>query len=134
MTCATIGCRNSPRKGRRHCHKCSKRQYRQQHAMLSAYQRLKDGARRRGKLFDLTFEQFEQFAIRTQYMTKRGIYKHSYHIDRIREDRGYTIDNIQVLTNSENIRKSLRYRYNDEERRMEFKVTVSKPSEDEVPF
>lgn len=57
------------------------------------------------KEFKLTFEEFKKFAIETNYIQGKGKNKTSYHIDRIDETKGYTIDNIQVLTNSENVKK-----------------------------
>jgi len=56
-------------------------------------------------VFTLTIEQFKQFCTRTEYLLYKGITKSGYTIDRINHERGYEIDNIQVLTNSENVKK-----------------------------
>lgn len=98
---------------------------------------LRDNAKRRGKIFELTFEQFETFAIKTQYYKKKGIYSDNYHIDRIDESKGYTIDNIQVLTNSANIKKFLSYKYDDHARRMVANVSIQRyenTPDPNVPF
>lgn len=85
--------------------------------MELAYTTLRCNARRRGKEFTLTLDQFKQFCIKTEYLAGRGRTKTGYHIDRIEDDKGYTIDNIQKLTNTENItkenkrRKILKYDY-----------------------
>lgn len=73
--------------------------------MRDAYLNLKSNAKRRGKVFELTFDQFREFASQCQYIKKKGRTANSYHIDRIDETKGYTIDNIQLLTNIENIQK-----------------------------
>lgn len=91
-----------------------------------AYQTLKDNAKRRGKVFELTFEQFCEFAIKTDYIAKKGIKKNSIHIDRIKEEVGYIIDNIQPLTNSQNIKKYLKYYWDEHNRKMIFEFKTYK--------
>lgn len=73
--------------------------------MKAAFQNLRANAKRRGKEFSLTFDQFKKFAIETNYLAGKGRTSKSFHIDRINEDEGYHIDNIQILTNSENVKK-----------------------------
>lgn len=70
------------------------------------YNSLKCNARRRGKPFDLTFIQFSKFCIDSNYMKLKGKTKNQYSIDRIDPTKGYSIDNIQILTVSENSTKS----------------------------
>ena len=61
---------------------------------------------------------------------KRGIKFTSFQID---EQGGYSIDNIQILTNSKNVKKFLDYRYNGG--KMEFKTVTLKPAViDNCPF
>jgi hypothetical protein len=111
------------------------RDYRRNNPLRYAYMTLRDNSKRRGKFFDLTFEQFCAFAVETEYMLKKGIFQKSYHIDRIREEDGYTLDNIQVLTNEDNVKKYLRYHYDDYERRMEFSTeTVKQLQTNDNPF
>jgi hypothetical protein len=66
--------------------------------MRASYNTLRYNAKRRGKAFDLTFEQFKEFCRKTNYINKKGKTASSYSIDRIRPAEGYTVDNIQVLT------------------------------------
>jgi hypothetical protein len=87
------------------CFKHYRQLIRQENPLKYAYQTLKDNAKRRGKEFSLTLEQFEKFAVKTAYMHRKGRGRFSYTIDRIDPDKGYTPDNIQVLTNSDNVRK-----------------------------
>lgn len=81
------------------------RAYRQAHPIRAAYLNLKHNARRRGKEFSLTLEEFETFArkIILHYGKKRDC--NTWSIDRIDPRRGYSLDNIQTLTLSENTRK-----------------------------
>jgi hypothetical protein len=72
-----------------------------------AYRKLKSNAKRRGIFFDLTVEQFKAFCYKTQILLGRGIYADSYHVDRIRDELGYTAGNLQKLTNRENAQKEV---------------------------
>lgn len=131
MTCQTPGCHNKARKHRHFCSACSQRKTRAKNKIKYAWNVLKTNAKRRGKLFDLTFEQFQQFAIETEYLTKKGIHKTSYHIDRINENIGYTIDNLQLLTNSQNVKKYLKWHWDELDHKMKYKVETSINTDDE---
>lgn len=126
--CKTPGCRNNARPSGAACHTC------QAHGNPAryAYRHLKANAKRRGKEFSLTLEQFTAFAIETQYLDKRGKTATSYTIDRIDPTRGYHADNIQVLTNRENVQKQARElrtsgEWNPETRQMEFYTYAGPP-------
>lgn len=81
------------------------RQYRQAHPIRAAYLNLKHNARRRGKEFLLTLEQFEKYCrpVTLHYGAKRN--KDTYSIDRRDPRRGYSLDNIQILTLEQNTKK-----------------------------
>ena len=89
------------------------------------------------KIFSLIFEEFLQFCKETEYMQRKGVTKFSLHIDRIVENRGYTYDNIQALTNTDNIEKYLKWRDRDISGKniftVEMGVRVGKESDD-CPF
>ena len=70
-----------------------------------AYHNLKGNAKRRGKEFKLTLKEFREFCIATGYINKKGKTKRKMSIDRIDCTKGYSIDNLQVLTVSANSRK-----------------------------
>lgn len=76
--------------------------------MRNTYLNMKGNAKRRGKLFDLTFEQFKEFAIEVNLLHKRGRTSKSYTVDRKENDKGYTLGNLQMLTYGENSRKGMR--------------------------
>ena len=126
VKCETKHCTNTAAYGKL-CGKCKSAKYRKEHPVKAAYSILKENAKRRKKEFDLTFEQFEAFAIRTGYMKKKGIFSESFHIDRINEAGGYTIDNLQVLTNAQNVRKYLKYSWDEHNRKMMFTTEIHKP-------
>lgn len=100
--CEERFCSRKAQKGRRLCGKHRIAKWRKDHPMKACYKNLKDNAKRRGKFFDLTFEQFEKFAISVDLIKKRGRSSESYTVDRIDNDKGYTIENIQVLTKGAN--------------------------------
>lgn len=133
--CKTKNCRKPKYRGN-YCHSCQKKKYKEKHPVKYAYTVLKNNAKRRGKEFELTLEQFEKFCIKTNYLVGRGIYKESYHIDRIDESKGYTIDNIQVLTNSQNIKKYLTYSYDANGKPNYFRSVkhIENDKSDEYPF
>lgn len=79
--------------------------------VLVVYQKLRSNAKRRGKVFTLTLDYFRQFCADTDYIRLKGISGDSLTIDRIDPWRGYEDGNIQVLTNTENIKKRYTERY-----------------------
>jgi len=111
MKCSTLHCRNKKAKGRTICHKCKARRYKENNPYQAAYQNLRGNAKRRGKVFEITFEQFKEFCYKTDYIKKRGTSKTGLHIDRIDETGPYSIENIQALENSDNVKKYLDYNY-----------------------
>jgi hypothetical protein len=122
--CVTKHCRKPGYRGN-YCHSCSKRRYKERHPERYAYTVLRNNAKRRGKEFDLTYEQFLEFAVKSGYIAGRGIYKESLHIDRIDESKGYTMDNIQVLTNTQNIKKYMTYNYDQNGVPCDFRINKS---------
>jgi len=103
--CITPYCRKPQRKkGGGYCSKCSMRVWRACNPMRAKFAILKDRARRKKVPFDLTLEWLEAFIIRTGYNSEL------HHIDRKVTWGGYTKDNLQVLSISENIAKGNRER------------------------
>lgn len=121
MSCKQCGT-DKTIKGRRICYSCRYKSYKERNPYRLAYTRLRGHAKARGKEFDLTFEQFKAFCINSNYLNCKGVRKESYHIDRIDETKGYTVDNIQLLTNTENVRKYINFVTIDENGRKVFKT------------
>lgn len=115
------GCQHNAKKS---CNTCNSRRHRYNNPMRYAYDNLKHNCyRRKGRhFFELTFEEFKQYAIETKYLLYKGITKKSYHIDRRDPTMGYFIGNIRPLPNDINSSKphtkQLVYEWNDEEGRM----------------
>lgn len=127
--CSSADCQKPARPKRTQCPTCSAHG----NPARYAYRHLKANAKRRGKDFTLTFAQFEAFAIETRYLAKCGKSATSYTIDRIDPTRGYHADNIQALTNRENVLKQAREQrtvneFNPETGRREFFTIALPPS------
>jgi len=69
------------------------------------YNSLKSNAKRRGKDFDLTLEEFRIFCEETGYIDNKGKRKDSATIDRKDASKGYSLGNLQILSLEENSRK-----------------------------
>lgn len=108
--CQNKHCRKLAAKDRSICHSCKMKNYKESHPVEYAYQVLKNNAKRRNKEFTLTLDQFKKFCYETGVLHGRGRESTSYHIDRIDDTKGYTADNIQVLTNAQNVLKEHRRR------------------------
>lgn len=131
--CLTPGCSGITKKGK-YCNTCYGRRYRLKYPYKYAYQTLKDNAKRRKKLFTLTFDEFKEFAKAVDYLAKKGITAQSMHIDRIEETGGYTKDNIQPMQNRDNIRKYLSYYWDEQSRKMIFNTETRKDAYSDTPF
>lgn len=134
--CTAAGC-TKPAATRGLCHAHAKREYAQRNPLRYCYNSLKQNAKRRGKEFTLSFDEFAAFAVKTDYINKRGKNSESYTIDRIDPTKGYSADNIQVLTNAQNVRKYARIDAHWDGRQMSFftsVTTVATGPTDDCPF
>lgn len=102
MKCINSGCNSKREKGRRLCSKCIKRKYREKYPIKTSYQILRDNAKRRGKEFKLTFEEFKGLCEDSGYIEGKGIYKDCLTIDRKDPLQGYEIGNLEVIKQIEN--------------------------------
>jgi hypothetical protein len=97
---------NKRSQGRMLCSTCRSTKQRQQNPLKYYYSTLRFNAKRRNKSFSLTLEEFKAFCDKTNYLKfKKGRNADSITIDRIVASKGYEAGNIQVLTNSANVRK-----------------------------
>jgi len=96
-------------KHKKTCCSCNYKQKKKSNPIRIAYTSLKNHAKERGKDFSLTLNQFKEFCVKSNYLNCKGIEKFSYHIDRIDERKGYEIGNIQLLTNTENVIKYIKF-------------------------
>jgi hypothetical protein len=87
------------------CITCESRLWRANHPDRAAYREIKNRAKRRGQIFNITFEQFCATPRFEEYLTRRGTGIDELHLDRIRVAEGYVLGNLQVITTLENLRK-----------------------------
>jgi hypothetical protein len=100
--CSTVGCGNTPQKGRRYCQSCNNRKWRQKHPIKAAFNNLKQNAKRRGIWFDLTFQAFKRFCKDTAYVKLKGTGPDDMTIDRVIPAKGYVDGNLQMISKAEN--------------------------------
>jgi len=84
------------------CQKHYLQYWRARNPIKYAYNNIKNRANQRGRIFDLTINEFKEFCLKTGYISSKGITKDSMTIDRIDPSKGYTKDNIRAITKSEN--------------------------------
>jgi hypothetical protein len=89
--------------------------WRKRNPFKAAWRQMVDKCRRKRRHLGLTYEQFEEFCRATGYTDGSGRHRHNLHIDRIDPRKGYTVDNIQALTCTENTAKGNRERHFCEE-------------------
>lgn len=85
------------------------KKYRENNPQRYAYMTLRDNAKRRGKEFTITFEEFQRFCYRYKYIGKKGRTRDGYGVDRKDETKGYTLGNMRILKNGNNVRKYKTY-------------------------
>ena len=103
--CHVWGCKNKKGNKKGYCNKHHNEHQRSNNPEGFHYSRLKQRAKRREKTFDLTLDEFKKFCKETGYIDKKGKSKHSASLDRIDPEKGYSYNNIQLLTVSQNSKK-----------------------------
>lgn len=102
--CQAHGCK-SKAVNDRFCSKHRKRYTKEKDPAAYFFEILRSNAKRRKKDFTLTLEEFRLFCTETGYLEAKGKKPKSLTIDRKDHTKGYSYDNIQVLTLTENVRK-----------------------------
>lgn len=105
--CPVSRCRRYKGQKKKLCHKHHAQQQKENNPVGYTYTILKQNAKRRGKVFTLTVEDFREFCTETNYLELKGRTKHEMSIDRIDHLRGYEKGNLQILTVSENVTKHI---------------------------
>lgn len=106
--CISRGCKKKRGALRSVCY--MHRQRGRKNTVAYVFNALRGNAKRRGKSFSLTLDQFKEWIAENDYMERRGRSIFSLAIDRVDPSKGYEVGNIQILTSGANIRK----RYVDE--------------------
>lgn len=104
--CCAIRCTQAPveKKGGL-CHKHYRRKRKSSDPVSIRFENFRGNAKRRGKEFTITLSQFREFCKITGYIINKGCRGYAATVDRIDNNRGYHIDNIQLLTSRQNIAK-----------------------------
>lgn len=105
--CHTKRCRNETT--RTYCSTCRSRMARDRDPVRYAFTTLRNNAKRRRIPFTITLDQFRTFCKKVDYIGRKGRAADSYTIDRRHNDVGYHIDNIAVITKTENVKKYFSY-------------------------
>ena len=104
--CCAISCRNKPcAKKAGLCHKHYHRHRRIIDPVYDRYANFKQKALSRKKEFTITLIEFRKFCEETGYIITKGMRGYRYTIDRINNNYGYHIWNIQLLSLISNIEK-----------------------------
>jgi len=69
------------------------------------YHATRCNAKRRGKDWNLTLQEFREFCEQTDYIKLKGVLSNHYSIDRLDNSIGYQLDNIRCITNNQNSSK-----------------------------
>jgi len=108
--CETRYCINPATKGK-YCHTCSSRRYRKRNPIRYAYSNHRSNAKRRGKIFEISYEYYKAFCIETDFIAGKGRTRESYSLDCINPLLGYVEGNLQKLPVWLNSKKSNRLEY-----------------------
>jgi hypothetical protein len=100
--CKTQRCRNRARKDGRDCSRCHQRSWRRSQPISAAFATLRDHAKPRGIEFSISRQEFERFALESDYINRTGLGGSALTVDRIDNLRGYEPGNVQPLTRSAN--------------------------------
>lgn len=104
--CKTPGCKNKASPKKNYCTSCRSRKWREKHSLNYWFLALRGNAKRRGKIFTLTFEQFSKFCETTGYDKFKGREASCLSVDRKDPEKGYTFENIRAITVSNNSKKA----------------------------
>lgn len=106
LYCCAYHCTNEPIKKKGGlCHKHFARKRREEDPVGTRYNQFKINAKKRNKEFGITLKQFREFCEQTGYIIEKGKRGQKATIDRIINEIGYYIWNIQLLTNRQNASK-----------------------------
>jgi len=103
--CSTPRCSNNRAPSRKICHKHKARREKERNLVGYTFDRLKQNAKRRGKVFTIDLAYFKILCARTGYLDTKGRRAYDMSLDRIVENRGYEPGNLRVIKLCENVRK-----------------------------
>jgi hypothetical protein len=113
--CRAYRCKNNHPKKDKLCPKHRKRMQKESDPLAYTFNLLKSNANRRNKVFELSIEEFKIFCDESNYLELKGKKGSSASIDRIDPEKGYSLDNIQIMSLSNNSKKMHQDKTNKEE-------------------
>lgn len=128
--CKTPYCRRNCRKGGKDCNTCHSTKVRAANPLRAGYRGLKSNAKRRGIIFELTFEQYQKLVKSSNYLEQCGKTKGALQIDRIWNDLGYVEGNLRVVTQEQN--RAAYVKYLQDRKAEEGDIVTGNPND--VPF
>lgn len=133
--CVTKYCKRKRRKHSTKCYTCLSREYRKKNPFRYSYQAFKDNAKRRGKEFLVTYQEYVDFGLKHHLFRPDGTRYNNMTIDRLDCTKGYHVENMQVLTCIENSRKRYveyfsRMTEEDYEKMKEYEAKLNKDIEE----
>jgi len=109
--CCIPYCRNEASKGR-YCARCASRKWRSENKLEAAYHALKTNAKRRGVSFTITMSEWRRWCEEHNYKpvgkspaSPYPEFRSRPSVDRIDHKKGYSYENMQLLTVSCNSSK-----------------------------
>lgn len=122
--CCAYGCKNDPIKKKCGlCHKHYSIHSRIKDPVLNRYVNFRGNALRREKEFTITLQEFRDFCQKTGYIIEKGKRGRNCSIDRINNNQGYHIENVQIMSAINNTKK-----YHNEDK------ILTPDDEDYLPF
>ena len=103
--CCAYRCGNKRKAKDRFCPKHRHRYTKENNYISYAFHIWKSNCRRRGKENTVSLEEFKKFCEKTGYLSGKGRRPESMTIDRIDSSKGYSIENMRILSLSQNASK-----------------------------
>lgn len=112
--CNTKNCYRETKETVAFCAFCRVKKWRENHPVEYTFANIKNRARQRGIAFLLTLEEWREWCERNNYIALRGNGKNDMTVDREYNDVGYQVDNMVMMTRTQNRNKPAKYknRYN----------------------
>ena len=104
-TLCKCGCGRLAAKNRKISNTCKSKLYREQNPLRCIYLFKKGDAKKRGLEFTLTFSHFYKIAIATNLLEHRGRAGDSLTLERSNNELGYTDNNFEIISKSENTKR-----------------------------
>lgn len=100
-----LRCPNEAAKRRHICERCKSRQFTARNPLKRKWYDIRNSARRRGYIFSISFQEFTELPEIQKLLYKYRDKERCYTCDRIDNNKGYIVGNIQIITKCANRHK-----------------------------